>query len=295
MIFFAKIKICHRPNIKNHLNTHNFSFYNFDKQDSSMKTPSIINIKINEINKKYAYSKSIHSNEWNQIKELLRLPENQLIVRNECDTLLSACVCGPLHIIKLIYDISSIQIFHTDSNGNTPLHIACADHRSMVIEESIEVIRFLVESAPKQLEMTNVNGWLPLHYALIQRRNPDIIQILLSANPNAIYLSDAYGRTPAECFFDLWLDELEDNISDLTKMKVTSACNPEGTNLQVVFGTLIVILRIVSQMKKGHLCLSSMKELEGFESLVIIPHVFLVMMNICTKESAISIHGVESD
>lgn len=251
-----------------------------------MKIPSIIHRKIDEINEKYGLNQSIDSNEWNQVKQLLSFPENQLIVRNESSTLLSVCICGTLDIIKLIYDISPRQIFYQDSNGNTPLHIACADHRFMLIEESIEVIRFLVEVAPKQLEMTNTYGWLPLHQALVQRRNPEIIEILLHANPYAIYLSDVYGNTPVECFFDQWLDELEDNILDLTKMMDNRNCGPEGCDLQIVFGTLNVIVQSFTQIKKEHSETFSssvlVKETKRFKPLKI-PQIFLQMINSCAN------------
>lgn len=233
---------------------------------------------IHAINQTYHLNESIDINQWEIIRDLMFLPEIQRTVKYNNDTLITACHCGSLEVIKMIHYLSPEQLVYQDECGSGPLHIACGTHRVLENNISVEVIRFLIQVAPEQLKMPNKAGMLPLHKAILQRRSSVIIKMLLEAYPDALNKVDVRGNTPLQVFYDEWLDQLEDNVDDFERMGASTSSDPEGSDLDIVLETLLLILhsmRIGTDIPMLHQALN-------FKHIKL-PPVFIYLMIKCLK------------
>lgn len=191
---------------------------------------------------------SIKNQNWREVGDLLLQPEIQRIVQRNRDTMFMACYSGPVEIIRLIFEISPRQIIFKDKHGNTSLHNACANSN----HGAAQVVQFLLEVAPQMAQIANYDGMLPLHKALSHRRASAIIKTLLAAHPQGLYETYGHLGTPAQLFFDEWLDELEDNINHLDKLRNSPFCSPDGNDLDIVTETLLVILEAAEEMENAN-------------------------------------------
>ena len=139
---------------------------------------------------------------------------------------------GPLHIIKLIYDVNPALLMQLDDNLRSPLRYACG-------YASKEVVEFLIDAAPMAARFLDSDGLLPIHVAIKNRRAPSIVQNLLDVYPESFHLaSHSLGRvsesgqassnerkTPLEILSMKWNDDLCANINHLEYLTEGMDCD----------------------------------------------------------------------
>lgn len=194
---------------------------------------------------KQSLYESIKQKDWAVVKDLLHLPESKRIIQENNSTLFMACTCVPPHIVSMIFSICPQQIFYKDVYGNTTLHNTLTNFG----HESVQIVEFLLHIAPELARTTNFDGMLPLHQALLNRRSPEIVTCLLGAFPEGLYMHNGREGTPAQLFFDEWLDELEDHCDDFDTLKGPQFDGPEGNNFDIVTKTFLVIMQVHNTLR----------------------------------------------
>lgn len=115
---------------------------------------------------------------------------------------------GPIFFCLNSYDISKIIIENdvdclncTNSNGNTPLHIACM--LRIKNNSSMKVVTYLMEKNPNMLYVANSLGNLPLHIAVQISKDPscwsetvELIQSMVSQYPQSANYRNNDGKLP---------------------------------------------------------------------------------------------------
>jgi len=209
---------------------------------------------------------SIQHKDWSTVKEMLQSPEIRSLVEQNQNTLFMSCACVPANIISMIFDVCPQQIFFKDMYGNTPLHNALSNFGS----NAEEVVEFLLHVAPELARMTNYDGKLPLHQAMLNRRSPQIVMRLVQAFPQGLYMHNGIGGTPAQLFFDEWLDVLEDHSDNFERLRGPQFDSPEGNAYDIVTKTLLVIIEVHNALRLAK---------------IMIPPVFTeLMINMFSKE-----------
>jgi len=194
---------------------------------------------------KHSLYESIRQKDWATVKQLLQAPEIRRLVQQNQNTLFMACTCVPAHIINMIFNTSPQQVLFRDFYGNTPLHNALTNFGP----DTEEIVEFLLHVAPDLARTMNYDGMLPLHQALLNRRSPEIITRLLRAFPESLYLHNGRGGTPAQLFFDEWLDELEDHCDNFERLKSLQFDGPDGNDFDIVTKTLLVIIEVHNALR----------------------------------------------
>jgi hypothetical protein len=69
----------------------------------------------------------------------------------------------------------------TDSDGEPPLHVACANDNA-----SLQVIQYLVETCPESVQATDFNDWVALHFACSSKVPLQVLEYLVQAWPESI-------------------------------------------------------------------------------------------------------------
>ena len=82
-----------------------------------------------------------------------------------------------------------------DNDGNTPLHVACLNGRSVGV---IQVLWFCGIESPL---ITNNDGDLPLHLACEAQADGDVMECLISAYPDAVCKRGSCGQLPLHSWF----------------------------------------------------------------------------------------------
>ena len=186
-------------------------------------------------------------NEWRSAEEIPHSPDIQRLVKQKSDTLFLASACESLQVFKIIFNLCPEQLFFKDIYGNTILHNALANYG----QSAIEIVEFLLDIAPVLAQTANNYGMLPLHQALVNRRQPQIIKALLQAFPQGISQENGALGTPAQLFFDEWLDQLEDNIDDFEELQLYE--NQEGNDFDIVVSTLVAIIETATRNVSSNL------------------------------------------
>jgi len=213
---------------------------------------------------------SMEKKDWKNTERLLLLNSTKKMVRRNPYTLFIATNFGPKHIIQQIYNICTQQVLFKDVYGNNPLHNCLINYGL----DDENVVSFLLEVAPELAEMRNDDGMLPLHKALMSRRSPKIIKLLLQSYPKGLDDDISIFGSPAQVFFDEWLDELEDHVDNFEILRYSPYKGPEGNDFDIVYRTL---LYIIGTAMKNHSSKSSSFE----EKDVVLPiHTALKLENI---------------
>jgi len=194
---------------------------------------------------KHSLYESIQQKDWAKVKELLQSPEIRRLVQQNQNTLFMSCTCVPAHIISMIFNASPQQVFFKDIYGNTPLHNALTNFGP----DTEKIVEFLLHVAPELARTINYDGMLPLHQAMLNRRSPKIVTRLLKSFPAGLYLHNGRGGTPAQLFFDEWLDVLEDHSDNFERLKSPQFDGPEGNDFDIVTKTLLVIIEVHNALR----------------------------------------------
>lgn len=125
----------------------------------------------------------------------------QIIDKNEHGASLTDCHDKyPLHYaaqyhdlktVKALLDLFKFTVERADKSGKLPLHYACMRSDA----EAVDVVNFLVQSAPELVRVKSHEGCLPLHYAAAHS-NCDVIHVLLSVFYGGLFEKDNHGRLP---------------------------------------------------------------------------------------------------
>jgi len=89
-----------------------------------------------------------------------------------------------------------------DKEGSTPLHDACKR------EDSLEVVRLLLQSSCDSAARDKEKGRTPLHNAIFWSSSAGVVEALVRANPELIVATDDEGLTPLDYLVYFYTAEL---------------------------------------------------------------------------------------
>lgn len=214
-------------------------------------------------------------NEQGMTEEIPRSPDIQRLVEQNSDTLFVASTCQSFQVFEIIFNLCPEQLFFKDIHGNTILHNALTNYG----HSAIEIVEFLLGVAPGLAKTANDYGMLPLHQALVDRRQPKLIKALLKAFPHGISQESGALGTPAQVFFDEWLDQLEDNIDDFEELQLYE--NQEGNDFDIVVDTFAAIIETAARNMSSNLS-ADLQVLPVHNALkldnILIPPVFIQLL-----------------
>jgi len=182
--------------------------------------------------------KLIEEKDWSKVKKLLQSSKVQIFVRQNRQTLFLASSCVPVHIFEDVFRICPQQLFFRDIYGNTIVHNVLMNYDV----GGKDIIGFLLQVAPDLAKIPNHDRMLPLHQALLNRQSPEIIRLLLKAFPRGLYLHKKTGGTPAQLFFDEWLDILEDHSDNFECLQFSKNNGTSQNDLQIIVKTFSTIM-----------------------------------------------------
>ncbi|XP_059487008.1 serine/threonine-protein phosphatase 6 regulatory ankyrin repeat subunit A-like [Neocloeon triangulifer] len=126
---------------------------------------------------------------------LLEHPDVNLRAENRYgnDALLCACNGGKLENVEVLWDSGKFCINTENKDGQTALHLAAGNGWS----NSLELIKFLVETAGAEVTAANKYGWTPLHVAA---KLADLLvnEYLVSKEDSLVYRKTADGAIPLD-------------------------------------------------------------------------------------------------
>ena len=106
---------------------------------------------------------------------------NQTMVNSEKELALHKACCNSLEITHLL---NSCDVNSQNAYGDTPLHLACANNKSDIVE-------YLIEKRKCDVNISNQEGKLAIHIAC--RQSQAIVKLLCGSNINH---QDNHGNTP---------------------------------------------------------------------------------------------------
>ncbi|XP_046554978.1 uncharacterized protein LOC124264283 [Haliotis rubra] len=113
------------------------------------------------------------------------------------NVLFYAAGCGDEEVAELLVDMG-LDVNTRDTDGTTPLHIACGQHDS-ISDPRINtcIVKFLLERCANP-RVQDAGGDTPLHYAVSVSVTSEIVDLLLEggADPN---IHGRFGCTPLHC------------------------------------------------------------------------------------------------
>ncbi|XP_067653529.1 uncharacterized protein [Haliotis asinina] len=129
-------------------------------------------------------------------KDVLNIPLDAVDILGR-NALFYAAGCGDEEVAELLVDMG-LDVNTRDTEGTTPLHIACGQHDSLSdSRNNVCIVKFLLERRANP-RVQDAGGDTPLHYAVTASGKREIVDLLLEggADPN---VHGRCGCTPLHC------------------------------------------------------------------------------------------------
>jgi ankyrin repeat protein len=109
-------------------------------------------------------------------------------------------------LIRQLIDEDPKALTKQDSEGWTPLHLACLHHRN-----SPEILHCLLDRCPPEaIGLSNSHGFTPLHDACMWGLSIEIIRRMILMHPKALrMLTNEFGDSPLHCACDSFRPSLD--------------------------------------------------------------------------------------
>jgi len=152
---------------------------------------------------------------------------------------LALCKDAPFEIIQLILSENPLEASKPSIHGELPLHAAC-----MSTSIQYETIKIIVEAYSEATFIKNDYGRTPLHYAVWHGLPVNILYLLLSYNPSAVYIKDSIGIS---CF--VWFEFKIFRGREIMKKAAINSLDKHSKQLVVQYFETMSLLAITGYLK----------------------------------------------
>ena len=104
-------------------------------------------------------------------------------------------------LTRLVSSIESLKINTQDSDGNTPVHLAC-------MNDDPATVIYLVSTFECDMNLINSERYLPLHYALKSKMSLEVISIV-SSGCTLKHMQNEEGKTPLHIACELTMHSMD--------------------------------------------------------------------------------------
>ena len=151
----------------------------------------------------------------------------------------------PLKIVIDIYFAYPKAVLTKNSYQDTPVFIA--------VDVGFEdAVHFLVNTCPEASKICDANGETPIHLAVYGLNSNRMIDFIITANPEAAFISDNKGDSAFDFFFHQWNVPLRIALSNHTENSVLNNATGHGDwNILDIYQKTCLFLKAANLCRRG--------------------------------------------